>query len=118
MTTTHVGYALGREQCWCGIWHAIPKSLQRQAQRDGITVYCPLGHSWTYQETEADRLRAALATAERQAASRLARLDQEQARRKTAERKLKRVTAGVCPCCNRTFQNLARHMKGQHPYGT
>lgn len=26
-----------------------------------------------------------------------------------------RVAAGACPCCNRTFENLARHMKGQHP---
>lgn len=25
------------------------------------------------------------------------------------------VGAGVCPCCNRTFKNLARHMAGQHP---
>lgn len=27
----------------------------------------------------------------------------------------KRIGAGVCPCCNRTFQDLARHMTGQHP---
>ncbi len=26
-----------------------------------------------------------------------------------------RIANGVCPCCKRTFQNLARHMKGQHP---
>jgi hypothetical protein len=25
------------------------------------------------------------------------------------------VKHGVCPCCKRTFENLARHMKGQHP---
>jgi hypothetical protein len=42
----------------------------------------------------------------------------EQARLK-AERKTKRIEkrihAGVCPCCNRTFQNLARHMNTKHP---
>jgi hypothetical protein len=27
----------------------------------------------------------------------------------------KRVAAGVCPCCNRSFKDLARHMAGQHP---
>lgn len=27
----------------------------------------------------------------------------------------KRIAAGVCPCCHRTFQDLARHMHGQHP---
>lgn len=26
-----------------------------------------------------------------------------------------RVGAGVCPCCKRTFQQLARHMKCKHP---
>lgn len=26
-----------------------------------------------------------------------------------------RIAAGVCPCCNRSFQNVARHMAGQHP---
>lgn len=26
-----------------------------------------------------------------------------------------RVGRGVCPCCNRTFENLRRHMESQHP---
>jgi hypothetical protein len=26
----------------------------------------------------------------------------------------KRVGNGVCPCCNRTFEDLARHMKVKH----
>ncbi len=30
-------------------------------------------------------------------------------------RQLKRVNKGVCPCCNRTFVNLANHMKTTHP---
>ncbi len=33
--------------------------------------------------------------------------------RVAAERE--RIVSGVCPCCNRTFQNLARHIAGQHP---
>lgn len=27
----------------------------------------------------------------------------------------RRVAAGVCPCCTRTFQNLAAHMQNKHP---
>jgi hypothetical protein len=27
----------------------------------------------------------------------------------------RRVASGVCPCCTRSFQNLARHMDGEHP---
>lgn len=35
---------------------------------------------------------------------------------KGALRKLKiRVGRGVCPCCNRTFADLARHMSSKHP---
>ena len=26
----------------------------------------------------------------------------------------KRISGGACPCCNRTFQNLARHMTTKH----
>jgi hypothetical protein len=26
-----------------------------------------------------------------------------------------RVGHGVCPCCTRSFQNLARHMASEHP---
>jgi len=27
----------------------------------------------------------------------------------------KRIHNGVCPCCNRSFKNLERHMKSKHP---
>lgn len=33
---------------------------------------------------------------------------------KKAQNKLKRVERGVCPECNRTFNNLARHMACKH----
>lgn len=26
-----------------------------------------------------------------------------------------RIAKGVCPCCNRSFVNLGKHMAGQHP---
>jgi dsDNA-binding SOS-regulon protein len=31
------------------------------------------------------------------------------------KKQLARVHNGVCPCCNRTFQNLLRHMETKHP---
>tara|TARA_Y100000310_G_scaffold338946_1_gene430083 strand:- start:1163 stop:1354 length:192 start_codon:yes stop_codon:yes gene_type:complete len=49
-------------------------------------------------------------------------MDERDAAEKTASTykgqvtKLKnRAKAGVCPCCNRTFQNLSRHMETKHP---
>lgn len=39
----------------------------------------------------------------------------EENKRKESDRKLKRIHNGVCPCCNRSFVNLQRHMKTKHP---
>lgn len=105
--------------CWCGMAHAIPRALSNTADREGKTVYCPLGHSWVTKDSDHDRLKQKLA-------SQTAQLDQQRARADAAEAKAaklaadalrakKRASAGVCPCCNRTFQNVARHMKTQHP---
>ena len=27
-----------------------------------------------------------------------------------------RISKGVCPCCNRTFADLAKHMNSKHPH--
>lgn len=107
------------EVCWCGMHHAVPAGLSQNARTHGTRVHCPLGHGWSYSETDLDR-------ATKQLASRTAQLDQETARADAAVAKAKRLeaeakrlqkraAAGVCPCCNRTFQNVARHMKTQHP---
>ena len=38
---------------------------------------------------------------------------------KAHKRMRERVMNGVCPCCNRTFQNLREHMKSEHAdFGT
>lgn len=39
----------------------------------------------------------------------------EREARKAVEKKLNRVSAGTCPCCNRSFKQLAAHMKNKHP---
>lgn len=112
--------------CWCGINLAIPSSLERAARDNQTNVYCPLGHTFVYGKNEKERLEAQL-EAERRRAGRLA-AERDQARQETITQKgratrfrndrdrLKtRAAAGVCPCCNRTFQQLARHMAKQHP---
>lgn len=117
---------LDHTTCWCGTPFALPKELLKAARGSGHTIYCPHGHSVAWKETEETRLRR-----ERD------RLKQEQARLEDekrwaeerasvasvradkAERKVKkltkRVAAGTCPCCQRTFSNMAEHMKHQHP---
>lgn len=103
----------------CGISFAIPETYRKARQENGGSWYCPNGHSRIYRESDVDRL-----TRERDAArvSREAARDQAAAaeRRAAAARgqvtKIrKRVANGVCPCCHRTFANVARHMATKHP---
>ena len=123
-TITYTG-SLVITTCWCGISLAIPEDLYDFARRRGHAVYCPLGHTFVYTDTIKDKLKAAEERANRaEQARRATRALLEHEERSHAatrghltrkRKQLSRVKAGVCPCCNRTFQNLARHLAGQHP---
>ena len=102
------------EECYkCGVIFGITNYFKTERVKDHVGFYCPNGHSQAYtHESEADQN------------ARLLREEQERHRRTIARaneaeeqklaRKLKRVKRGVCPECNRTFENLARHMKCKH----
>lgn len=109
----------------CGIAYAVPETWRMEKKRNRSTWYCPNGHPRVYNKSEADRLRAKLdeqirettRQAERAAAAERAEqaaVTREQKVVKELRRVRKRVEAGVCLCCNRTFQNLARHMATKH----
>lgn len=103
----------------CYVPFAVPKEFWDNGWNYGGEIYCPRGHRMTFgpgrvkeMEQEAVRLRA--------------RLDQQQARAAHMERSRsavkgqltkvrRRVGNGICPCCNRTFSDLAKHMTNQHP---
>jgi hypothetical protein len=128
---TEIRFAIRQEmilyRCWsCDVMYAVTKEFDRRRREDKQRFYCPNGHGAAYKESEADRLRRerdilqqqiARAEDERSAAWR-AEAEAITARKKV-ERELKRTMtragAGVCPCCNRTFQQLARHMQSRHP---
>ena len=113
--------------CTCGINYAIPDALNRQLldhrrSDPGATksVYCPLGHQWHYTgKSDAQRAREeAEAAKRREKAVRdlLAAEERSHSATKGQMTKLrKRVEAGVCPHCKRTFQNLQRHVATKHP---
>lgn len=114
------------EVCWCGIYHAVPRQLREHQLRQfnngekPQSIYCPLGHAWIPSGTpEVEKVRKRLEREEARAASLVAELDQERASHRSTKGQLtktkKRVANGVCPCCHRSFVQLARHMKGQHP---
>lgn len=114
-------------RCWkCDVLFQITETLHTRRKNDGEEFYCPNGHVNVYTETEAMKLRR-----ERdRLAQRVAEKDDEIARqrdmREQTERQLSatrgvvtriknRVGHGVCPCCNRTFGDLSKHMATKHP---
>jgi len=118
--------------CWCGIKHAVPSDLRsfqlrRRDEGEKYWVYCPLGHTYAPAgESKAEQLEKQLARERASHDQTAAALRQQRDLRKSAEyreraqkaaktRIKNRVKNGVCPCCNRTFQNLLQHMKNQHP---
>ena len=104
----------------CGGVYAINERVRQHHQERGTCWRCPYcGVSWGYPN------KGTLAAKERELAEEKARhqrtLERLNATEKTAtklERKLKRVARGVCPQCNRTFRDLARHMSGVHGHAS
>lgn len=92
----------------CGGTYAINERYRRQRQDNSGTWNCPYCQtSWGYAKGELQQEQ------ERHRAT-LARLNKAVLERDQLGRKLERVQRGVCPHCNRMFQNLARHMKCKH----
>jgi hypothetical protein len=101
--------------CWCGIALAIPENLYRHAHRRGDSVYCPLGHAFSWGDTVERQLKRE--RAEHQATRDLLRAEERShsATRGQLTKARKRAAAGVCPCCKRSFANVARHVAHMHP---
>jgi hypothetical protein len=118
----------------CGVLFAMEEAFQKERLADKANFCCPEGHLQSYQgKSEAAKLREQLEEERRkrqraeQAVAREADWRREAEDRAKHERHrangykghatriTKRAKAGVCPCCNRTFQQLARHMATQHP---
>jgi DNA-binding XRE family transcriptional regulator len=102
----------------CGITWAMPTVFLAARRQDGKTFYCPNGDPRVFRESSEDRLKKEL---ERQRQiteaeqARAARIERERDQVARAHQRMRqRVMNGVCPCCNRTFQNLMQHMKTEH----
>lgn len=105
----------------CGVTYTVPRAMYDSMWRNSGFAHCPNGHQRGYpignveQEDlrrERDRLKqrvAQLNDSVKEAADRAEKTAAELTRHK------KRASAGTCPCCNRTFQNMSIHMRKQHP---
>jgi len=112
--------------CECGLPFCITQEYKNRIIRDGKTFHCPNGHPQWFGEGKVAKL-------EKELAKRTSELDQKQAeinslrfQKSTLEKSVSdqkgittklrnRAKHGVCPCCNRTFKQLAAHMKNKHP---
>jgi hypothetical protein len=116
--------------CKATIW--LPDGLYRSAKHsERISFWCAFGHEQHFAQGESDEQK--LRRERDLLTQRLAEKDDEIRHqcelREGAERQLtatrgvvtrikNRIGHGVCPCCNRTFGDLSRHMATKHPtYG-
>ena len=121
-TTTHVLV----ECCHCTALTGLPRRLYERCydNEDGSFYCCQCGtkQGWGEGFGGSSKLQKERRRREQADARARAALDQAEAAERSRRavkghltRTKKRIAGGVCPCCNRSFQNLARHMAGQHP---
>lgn len=96
-------------------------------RRSAATFHCPWGHRQHFPpgESETDKLRRERDRLKQRAAQLEDDAQAAHDRAQAAERRVSaakgqitrlknRAAAGVCPCCNRTFLDLQRHMASKH----
>lgn len=113
----------------CFMQYGVPSGFTDKRRNDHKTFYCPgCGTRLSFPEgdTDLDRARRDLERAKQNEAYlndriKSARDDAEHERRRRiaatgqVTKLKKRASAGTCPCCNRTFKQLAAHMADKHP---
>lgn len=110
----------------CGIAFCVPVGWYQHRCRSHETFWCPNGHPRAFKgQSEEEALRLERDRLKQQQAHYEDRLRAEREHREAAERRAsaargqvtklkKRAAAGVCPCCNRQFVDLQRHMSTKH----
>lgn len=107
--------------CKCNAPFMMTQEANDRYLKNHKSFYCPYcGNEQYYlSDSKEDILKKKLEAAERGAE--LARRQRDSANNraraeKAAKTRIKnRIKNGVCPCCNRTFLDLQRHMISKHP---
>lgn len=114
--------------CSCKMVFAMPEWYHLAKKHDNTSFFCPAGHSQYYIKDKSDLQKAQeeLSRLRQRNAMLCDDVSEERNRREAAERReaaqkanvtklKKRSGSGVCPCCNRTFLALQKHMQDKHP---
>lgn len=107
----------------CGVWFTVPEIVYDSHRSEGGFHSCPNGHSRGWNKgtdaIERENIRRERDQLKQDTARLADEIAAQKARADAAERRIiqvrRRHAAGVCPCCNRTFANMQRHMKSKHP---
>jgi len=105
----------------CGCAYAIPTTMWNAQRQSGGYHHCPNGHpqGWSKDGCENAQLRRERDRLKQQAAQKDDEIREAQAAAEKARKEIARVkrrhAAGTCPCCKRTFTNMANHMRTKHP---
>lgn len=127
-TVDLVRVSIGLNDQGCGHTFYMTRDHYNNTRQHKQGWWCPVcgcARAWTG-ETEAEKLKKQLASAERQAAWHKDNARHEREARELTQRRLnatkgaktklqKRIKNGVCPCCTRSFMNLKAHMATKHP---
>ena len=107
----------------CGICFGVDQRWRSQRLNDHRTFFCPNGHDQSYPaKSEAEIARAHAQQIEQKLQ---AQINEERHAKLAAQKEIEdlkkkqrkmqsRISRGVCTCCNRTFEDLARHMASKH----
>lgn len=112
--------------CNCNVQFAITVEHYDRLKKTKESFYCPNGHRQAYTRSKEQELQEQLERAKRNLAWQTSHADQTRAECHHLKHKLsaqkanvtklkKRISNGVCICCNRHFADLHAHMKMQHP---
>lgn len=108
--------------CRCRCPMALPIELYKAAKSSPkIIFYCAYGHEQHFLEGESeetrlrrdrDRLKQEAARLEEERSNAIVRAEKAE---KATKRLKRRAAGGSCPCCDKTFADMGRHMKVRHP---
>lgn len=97
----------------CGCIFGMLSEFNTNRLRDKKSFYCPNGHPQAYiGESDVEKANRLLMEEQARHKRTLERVNEAERERDKLKR---RVKAGVCPCCKRTFKQLVAHMKHKHP---
>jgi hypothetical protein len=109
--------------CVCGIRFGLPTVRFQYLKDHGGTFYCPNGHSLFFHDSTVAKLNRKINALQTELAQTRTWLSDQRKTLKDYQAKFKaesevkrrRINAGVCPHCQRSFRALARHIRTKHP---